>query len=134
MCYDGGELVEISRWVGIGTPTAPHAVVNSRSGVANGGQHFVSGAKVVARRFFGICARIREDNAGVARLHEAGTLGEIWNEPSEERIGLFELRIYFGGTHEIVSANQADAQVSVLLNKAWKSRHQRSGWAVHCLE
>ena len=67
-------------------------------------------------------------------MYYAGTLAGIWDEPGEEGVGLLELRIYLGWAHEIVSADQVDAEVSVLLNQVWKPRHQRTGRAVHSLK
>ena len=92
MFYNAGELVEIGRWIGISAPTAADTVIDSCTSFVNGSENSVSGAEVVARRFFRICSPFRKDNVRVAGLYYAGTLAGIWDEPGEEGVGLLELR------------------------------------------
>src|SRR5690348_7855560 len=84
---DAREFVEIRWRIDIRSPTAPDSVIHFRAGGVNGRNHLVGGAEVVAAGLFRVGAPIGEDDAGIARLHDASALRVVRNQPgrSEER-------------------------------------------------
>ena len=88
--HHAGKLVGIGRRIDVGAPTAADAVIDLRAAGANGGEHFVGRGEIVTLRFLGVGAPVGKNDAGVARLDHAGTLGGIGNEPGELSVVLLE--------------------------------------------
>jgi len=100
----------------------------------NGRNHLVGGAEVVAAGLFRVGAPIGEDDAGIARLHDASALRVVRNQPGKRSIAQNKFRVNLGRTHEIVGAHLVNAEFLVLLDECWKSGHDGSWRAVHSLK
>ncbi len=124
--HHAGKLVEILRRIDVGAPTASNSVIDFGAAGANGSDHLVGWSKIVAFRFFGIRFPVGKNNAGIPRFYDSGSLRVVGNEPSELSVAQDEFGVNFRRTHGIVGSNLINAQIFVLLNQAWKSRHHRT--------
>ena len=129
-----GILVEIGWRAKVGAITASHAIVDFRAAGSNGGERLIGRTEIVALGLFGVGAHVGEDDARIARLHHPGALRGIGNQVRQFLVCVYELRIDIRWTHQIVSANLADAQIPVLPYQAGKPSHYRLGSAVHTLK
>ena len=75
-----GELIEVSRRIHAGAPTASDTIIDFRPAGAYGGEHFVGGAEIVALGLFRVGTRVRKDDGCVPCLHHAGALCGIGNQ------------------------------------------------------
>ena len=121
---DLGELVEIRGRCRIRAPTPPHAVIDLRAAVHDGLNDAVTRAEMIAPLVLRVRVPIAKDRVLPRGADRSG---------NGVRIG--PLRIHISGTEEVVSADDADAEIPVLGGHVGKlAWHQGRRPAIDALE